>query len=201
MLDFTCRARREDPCILMLHWAGWNITHHGQRHNACQFLLCQANLCLDLFCDGATGRVLHLPGHPAAACRLWEAFHFQIHLENPLSSQLRSIITYKQKKKTRHQWRLKHGWVRNNSQCLPKVFIAIELFHTFSHIMQIIQSYLRATQPCVMCNTGRHIIVKWMERFVWFSAPFMNDNLKNVTLMLSWTTCWCECIKYFRVCL
>ncbi len=78
-----------------LFWDGSDITHHGQRHDACQVLLRQSDLRLSLLCGGATGRVLHLPGHPTAAQRLWKAFYFQIHLEHPLNSHLRPVRAQK----------------------------------------------------------------------------------------------------------
>lgn len=71
------------------------LTHHGQGHDACQVLLRQPDLRLHLLCGAATGRVLHLPGHPAAAQRLWEAFHFQIHLEHSLKAHLESAGEHK----------------------------------------------------------------------------------------------------------
>ena len=67
-------------------WAG--STHHGQGNDGRQVLCRQPNLCLGLLRGGAAAWVLHLPGHPAAAQRLREALHLQVHLEHPLHPRL-----------------------------------------------------------------------------------------------------------------
>ena len=64
-------------------------THHGQGHDAPQVLQRQPDLRLRVLGCGAAPGVLHLPRDPAAASRVWEAVHLQVHLQDPEDAALR----------------------------------------------------------------------------------------------------------------
>lgn len=162
------------PAIYMfwaLHWAGSGITHHGQGHDARHVLLSQADLCLHLLSGSATGRVFHLPGHPAAAHRLWEAFHFQIHLEHPLNSHLRPISMQEKKRAWVNSWLEKKKSV---CECRD-LCVLVSSFNPVSGLM-------------TTNGKGWWMCLRWISmtfyqlRFSKMPSPFVYDSLFNSLL-------------------
>lgn len=101
--DNMLRVENVQSCVWFVQlWAGSAVPHHGQRHDARQLFLCQADFRLGLLWGNAADRVLHLPGHPAAACWLRESFQLEIHLEHPLNCHV--WPTSAQKKDELYRW-------------------------------------------------------------------------------------------------